>query len=191
MKSTMRPASSMFAATVESSSDRVGEPATICWNSVSTLRCSASISSSGAAAVSARFHRGAHERLQLRVLRDLHASPGPRQRRTGSGSASGQLCAPPPASRSNRSVGCGESTRASRCATTTIVLSSPRELINCTELSRPTVNGSTAWGKNTVSRTGRTGSVRGPLPSIGFLSRLYVAGLIGHSHSLSVSSLKL
>ncbi len=30
----------------------------------------------------------------------------------------------------NRSVGCGASTRASRCATTTIVLSSPRELIN-------------------------------------------------------------
>ncbi len=34
----------MFIATVESSSDSVGEPATICWNSVSTLRCRASIS---------------------------------------------------------------------------------------------------------------------------------------------------
>ena len=44
MKSTSRPGSSMFMATVESSSDSVGEPATICWNSVRTLRCSASIS---------------------------------------------------------------------------------------------------------------------------------------------------
>ena len=34
----------MFPATVDSSSDNVGEPATICWNSVSTLRCKASIS---------------------------------------------------------------------------------------------------------------------------------------------------
>ena len=31
-------------ATVESSSDSVGDPATICWNSVRTLRCNASIS---------------------------------------------------------------------------------------------------------------------------------------------------
>ena len=51
MKSTRRPGSSMFRATVESSSDSVGEPATICWNSVSTLRCRASISElSGGAA---------------------------------------------------------------------------------------------------------------------------------------------
>ena len=33
----------MLMATVESSSDSVGEPATICWNSVRTLRCRASI----------------------------------------------------------------------------------------------------------------------------------------------------
>jgi hypothetical protein len=32
--------------------------------------------------------------------------------------------------------------------------------INWIELSRPTVNGSTAWGNNTVSRTGRTGILR-------------------------------
>ena len=44
MKSTSRPGSSMFMATVESSSDKVGEPATICWNRVRTLRCSASTS---------------------------------------------------------------------------------------------------------------------------------------------------
>jgi hypothetical protein len=48
MKSTSRPGSSMFIATVESSSESVGEPATICWNKVSTLRCSASISESWA-----------------------------------------------------------------------------------------------------------------------------------------------
>src|SRR5579864_61614 len=59
-----------------------------------------------------------------------------------------------------RSVGCGVSTRASRCATTTMVLSSPSELISWTELSRPTVSGSTACGKRTVSRTGKTGSER-------------------------------
>ncbi len=34
----------MFIATVESSSDKVGEPDTICWNNVRTLRCSASSS---------------------------------------------------------------------------------------------------------------------------------------------------
>src|SRR5438874_12763567 len=39
-----------------------------------------------------------------------------------------------------------------------MVLSSPRELISWTELSRPTVSGNTAWGKSTVSRTGNTGS---------------------------------
>src|SRR5208282_3830209 len=46
IKSTSRPGSSMLVATVESSSDSVGEPATICWNKVSTLRCSASTSES-------------------------------------------------------------------------------------------------------------------------------------------------
>src|SRR5438105_3827108 len=44
MKSTRRPGSSTFIATVESSSERVGDPATICWNRVSTLRCNASTS---------------------------------------------------------------------------------------------------------------------------------------------------
>ena len=59
-----------------------------------------------------------------------------------------------------RSTGCGESTRASRCATTTMVLSSPSELISCTELSRPTVSGRTACGNSTVSLTGSTGRLR-------------------------------
>ena len=38
-----------------------------------------------------------------------------------------------------------------------MVLSSPKELISCTELSRPTVSGNTACGNSTVSRTGSTG----------------------------------
>src|SRR5579863_5868804 len=59
-----------------------------------------------------------------------------------------------------KSLGCGESTRASRCATTMMVLSSPSELISWTELSRPTVRGKTAWGNRTVSRTGSTGRAR-------------------------------
>src|SRR5215467_10910604 len=41
-----------------------------------------------------------------------------------------------------------------------MVLSSPSELISWTELSRPTVNGNTACGNKTVSRTGNTGSER-------------------------------
>src|SRR2546427_2851375 len=63
--------------------------------------------------------------------------------------------------------------RASRCATTTIVLSSPRELISCTELSRPTVSGRTAWGNSTVSRTGRIGNERssGSFASFGCMLR--------------------
>src|SRR2546429_5877604 len=73
----------------------------------------------------------------------------------------------------NRSAGWGVSTRASRCATTTIVLSSPRELINWTELSRPTVSGRTAWGNSTVSRTGRIGNERssGSFGSFGCMLR--------------------
>ena len=51
-KSTKRPGSSIFMATVESSSDSVGDPATICWNNVSTLRWRASISELGDGAVS-------------------------------------------------------------------------------------------------------------------------------------------
>src|SRR5260370_33415898 len=38
-----------------------------------------------------------------------------------------------------------------------MVLSSPSEVMSCTELSRPTVSGSTACGNRTVSRTGNTG----------------------------------
>jgi len=44
MKSTKRPGSSMFMATVESSSLRVGDPLTICWNKFRMLRWSASTS---------------------------------------------------------------------------------------------------------------------------------------------------
>src|SRR6266513_3586636 len=73
----------------------------------------------------------------------------------------------------NRSTGCGASTRASRCATTTIVLSSPRELISCTEPSRPTVSGRTACVNSTVSRTGRIGNDRssGSFGSFGCMLR--------------------
>src|SRR5947208_14023935 len=54
-----------------------------------------------------------------------------------------------------------------------MVLSSPRELINCTELSRPTVSGRTAWGNSTVSRTGRIGNDRssGSFGSFGCMLR--------------------
>ncbi len=66
MKSTRRPGSSMFMATVESSSDKVGEPATICWNSVRTLRCSASTSELfGGIASGTESTRPAHEWRQL------------------------------------------------------------------------------------------------------------------------------
>src|ERR1039458_1672797 len=44
--------------------------------------------------------------------------------------------------------------------------SSPRDSINWMELSRPTVRGRTAWGKRTVSRTGRTAILR----TLGLLS---------------------
>src|ERR1035441_4606377 len=70
-----------------------------------------------------------------------------------------------------RSAGLGDSSRGSSCAVTTIARSSPRDSINWMELSRPTVNGSTAWGNRTVSRTGRTGILRTPEESFpdGFL----------------------
>ena len=61
-----------------------------------------------------------------------------------------------------RSAGLGESSRGSICAVTTIVRSSPSDSIKWMELSLPTVNGSTAWGNRTVSRTGRTGILRTP-----------------------------
>ena len=51
----------MFIATVDSSSERVGDPATICWKSVSTLRCRASISelaaSGGGSGIGVTFAR--------------------------------------------------------------------------------------------------------------------------------------
>jgi hypothetical protein len=51
-----------------------------------------------------------------------------------------------------------------------MVRSSPSDSISWMELSRPTVNGSTAWGNNTVSRTGSTGILR--TPGLGFLGSL-------------------
>ncbi len=151
----------MFIATVESSSESVGEPATICWNRVSTLRCSASISESlggivsGIVVTRARMNGESCAKSASRT----RSSPSAKTNRLWFGILT-TLCTTASVPMEYRSVGCGESTRASRCATTTMVLSSPSELINCTELSRPTVRGSTAWGNSTVSRTGRIGSDR-------------------------------
>ena len=107
---------------------------------------------------------------QLRVFRDLHALQAlGEDEQALVGHAHDLVHHRQAARRRNRSVGCGESTRASRWATTTMVLSSPRELINWTELSRPTVRGSTACGNSTVSRTGSSGSVRA---SVGVVAEL-------------------
>src|SRR6267142_2187020 len=58
--------------------------------------------------------------------------------------------------------GGGSSMRGSSCATTAKSFSSPsNELTSASELSRPTVSGSTAPGNSTVSRTGRTGKTSG------------------------------
>src|ERR1039458_6978298 len=80
-----------------------------------------------------------------------------------------------------RSAGLGESSRGSSCAVTTIARSSPSDSINWMELSRPTVNGSTAWGNRTVSRTGRTGILRTPGESFpdGFLGAGGMEGWLG------------
>jgi hypothetical protein len=145
MKSTIRPGSSIFPATVDSSSDSVGEPATICWNSVSTLRCRASISEFfGHRHFGNRFHRRVHERRQLGVFGHLDALQALGKDEQALVGHRTTLCTTARLPTANRSVGCGVSTRASRWATTTMVLSSPSELISCTELSRPTVSGSTA-----------------------------------------------
>ena len=64
----------MLEATVESSSDSVGEPATICWNKrqhIALQRFDLRILRS--VDLGDGFHGGAHERIQLRVFRDLHA----------------------------------------------------------------------------------------------------------------------
>ncbi len=86
-----------------------------------------------------------------------------------------------------RSAASGVSCRASRCATTRIVFSSPSDWISWIELSRPTVSGSTAWGNSTVSRTGNTGTGR---PAVdGFVDSsapLVALGLITLTKSLAI-----
>ncbi len=161
MKSTRRPGSSMFKATVESSSESVGEPETICWNSVSTLRCRASISelsgcvASGIGETFARMN-GAN---WVNSPRRTRSSPSANTKRLWLGILT-TLWTTADVPTVYRSLAWGLSTRASRCATTTMVLSSPRELMSWTELSRPTVRGRTACGNRTVSRTGSTGKAR-------------------------------
>src|SRR5207244_582871 len=161
MKSTKRPGSSMFIATVESSSESVGDPATICWKRVRTLRCSASTSEPLGGMDSdtgSTRHRIKGVNWVNSVSR-TRSRPSAKTKRLWLGILT-TLWTTASVPTVYRSVGWGESTRASRCATTTMVLSSPKELINWTELSRPTVKGKTAWGKRTVSRTGRIGSER-------------------------------
>src|ERR1039458_8885189 len=55
--------------------------------------------------------------------------------------------------------------------------SSPSDSINWMELSRPTVKGKTAWGKRTVSRTGRTAILR--TPGFLFSDGLLEGGILG------------
>src|SRR5438270_10459544 len=75
-----------------------------------------------------------------------------------------------------------------------MVLSSPSELISCTELSRPTVSGSTACGNSTVSRTGKTGSIRrstSPEGSeLGIFRTFSAILLLSHSNEVECQILK-
>ena len=112
MKSTSRPGSSMFIATVESSSDSVGEPATICWNSVSTLRCSASISESlggivsGIVVTRARMKGASCAKSASRT----RSRPSANTNRLWLGILT-TLCTTASVPMAYRSVGCGKSTR--------------------------------------------------------------------------------
>jgi len=53
-------------------------------------------------------------------------------------------------------VGARDVVRGSICETTAISRFSPSDSTSATELGRPTLSGSSAFGKSTVSRTART-----------------------------------
>ena len=108
MKSTMRPASSILAATVDSSSDNVGDPATICWNSVSTLRCNASISEFLGAGTSGIDSTVAHMNGVSCVysVTFTRSRPSAKTNRLWFGMRT-TLCTTARLPTANRSVGCG------------------------------------------------------------------------------------
>ncbi len=159
MKSTSRPGVSMFSAMVCNSSLSVGDCWTIAWNCCSTLRCNASSSgwcggstSSRTSAVATRY--GCSCENSPSVTRSV---PSAKTNRLWFGIFT-ILCTVASVPTLWRSDGCGLSTLASRCATTTMVFSSPRDWMSWMDDSRPTVRGRTACGNRTVSRTGRIGS---------------------------------
>ncbi len=158
IKSASRPGSSMLIAIVCRSSDSVGDELTICWNWLTTFRCSASVSGVAGGSISSTVSHSA-------VINGVIWANSPSRTRSLPSVNTNRLwlgifttlCTVARVPMWCRSAACGESWRASRCATTRMVFSSPRDWISWMELSRPTVSGSTACGKSTVSRTGRTG----------------------------------
>ena len=88
------------------------------------------------------------------------------------------------------SSGPGVSTRGSCCATTASVRFSPSDCTSATELGRPTVIGSSAPGKMTVSRTARTGtSSTGDASASAGSRRRRLFLFYGHAPSLASSAL--
>jgi len=131
MKSTSRPGSSILSAMVCSSSERVGEELTICWNCETTLRCRASISASRGGVISATGSTDAvmNGSNWLNSPSRTRCVPSVKTNRLWLGilttlwtvASVPTLC---------RSAGCGASMRASRWATTTTVFSSPSDWIS-------------------------------------------------------------
>ncbi len=144
-KSTSRDGSSMFAAMVRSSSERVGDSETICWNWPTTLRTSASNSGEAAGSASSSVSTSATMNGSDWTNRSSRTrlTPSVNTNRLWLGMRT-TLCTVASVPTVCRSAGLGASRRGSSCAATTIARSSPSDSINWMELSRPTVNGRTA-----------------------------------------------
>ncbi len=164
MKSARRPGSSMLMAMVCRSSESVGEEVTISWNWLTTLRCRASSSGDllGLDLVD-DLVLGGQEGLDLGELAQAHALLAlgkDEEALVGhfddfvDGRAGADVV----------QVGAsGVSWRASRWATTRMVFSSPSDWMSWMELSRPTVRGRTACGKQhrIAHRENRDGAAAG------------------------------
>ena len=178
----------MLIAIVCKSSESVGDEPTICWNWLTTLRCNASVSGDATGSISSTVSHSA-------VMNGAICENSPSRTRSLPSVNTNKLwfgifttlCTVARVPMWCRSAASGASCRASRCATTRIVFSSPSDWINRIELSRPTVSGSTAWGNSTVSRTGSTGIARPALatPSDSSLA-LPALGLITLTNSLGI-----
>ncbi len=163
MKSASRPGSAIFCAAFCKSSESCEDFSTTPMKSSSALRCSAFNSAScgptksASTSICARI-KGLNCVTSL-ILKRSRPSKNTTMCPFGIRTILWIRAAVPVLCKSDA---LGSSMRGSSCVTTPISLVSPfSDPSSANELSRPAVNGNTAPGNSTMSRTGRTGSSLG------------------------------